>query len=169
MRRTHPFEKSRDRDANRALLSAAVERKFMDRDNSSRLPQTDIERLNAYIPQKEWGLYFWGFTCFSREDYAGVVPLDGVDEIMLGVYCVHGGTLGELAICWHMLGGKPVPRLEAYNDAWQIIQAPTFLTALEHLTQMGRDHRLTPDEVSRLLIAHGFTDQSDRPLDENDE
>ena len=30
---------------------------------------------------------------------------------------------------------------------------------------LPRDHMLTPDEVSALLIAHGFTDQSDRPLE----
>lgn len=137
----------------------------MRKDNINRLPQTDIDRLNAYSSQKDWEPYFWGFTCFSREDYAGVVPLDGVDEITLGVYCVQGGTLGELAICWQMLDGKQVPRLEAYNDAWHIIQTPTFLSVLEQLTEMSRDHEPTPNEVSWLLIAHNFTDQSDHPLD----
>ena len=128
------------------------------------LPQADAERLNAYLPQEDWNLYFWGFTCFSRQDYAKVVPLDGVDEIMLGIQCVEGGCLGELAIRWLMLGGKPSPRLEVFDDAWPLLQTPTLAVAFEELTQMSRDHAPTPDEVSVLLIAHGFTDQSDQPL-----
>lgn len=43
----------------------------------------------------------------------------------------------------------------------------TFVAVMTELTQVSRDHELTPDEVSALLIAHGFTDQSDRPLGAN--
>ena len=38
---------------------------------------------------------------------------------------------------------------------------------MTELTQVSRDHELTPDEVSALLIAHGFTDQSDQPLEDS--
>lgn len=51
-----------------------------------------------------------------------------------------------------------------YNDAWQIMQTPTFAAVMKELTQMSRHHDPMPDEVSALLIAHGFTDQSDYPL-----
>ena len=128
------------------------------------LPQADAERLNVYFPREDWSLFFWGFTCFSRQNYSRTVSLDCTDEVMLGVQCIEGGTLGELAIRWHMLSGKAVPRLEVYDDAWQIMQTPTFAAVMEVLTQMSRRHTPTPDEVSALLIAHGFTDQSDRPL-----
>lgn len=131
------------------------------------LPQADVERLNVYFPREDWSLFFWGFSCFSRQNYARTVSLDCADEVMLGVQCIEGGTLGELAVRWHMLRGKTVPRLEVYDDAWQIIQTPTFGTVMEELTQMSRHHNLTPDEVSALLIAHGFMDQSDRPLGAN--
>ena len=43
---------------------------------------------------------------------------------------------------------------------WRI----AVVSVLEQLTQMSQNHIPTPDEVSALLIAHGFTDQSDRPL-----
>ena len=128
------------------------------------LPQADIERLNDYFPREDWSLYLWGFTCFSRQNYASVVRIEGVEEIMLGVECIEGGCLGELAIRWYMLGGKPVPRLEVYDDAWPLTQTPTFAAVMKELTQMSRHHEPTPDEVSALLIAHGFTDQSDQPL-----
>lgn len=128
------------------------------------LPQTDAEWLSACFPKEDWSLYFWGFTCFSRQDYAGIVPADGVDEIMLGIQCIEGGCLGELAIRWLMPDGKLSSRLETYDDAWPLLQTPTFAAVLEELTKLSRDHASTPDEVSALLIAHGFTDQSDRPL-----
>lgn len=129
------------------------------------LPPVDAAGLNARFPREDWGEYFWGFTCFSRQDYAKTVPLDGVDEIMLGIQCTQGGCLCEMAIRWHMIGNEPVPQLEMFDEAWPLFHAPTFVSVLEQLTQMSQDHVLTPDEVSALLIAHGFTDQSDRPLE----
>lgn len=129
------------------------------------LPRADIEQLNSFFPREDWNLYFWGFTCFSRQDYAKVVPLDGVDEIMMGVQHVEGGCLGEVAVRWFMLGGKPAPRLEVFDEAWPLLQTPTLAAVLEKLTKESRNHALTTDEVSALLIAHGFADQSNQPLE----
>ena len=128
------------------------------------LSPVDTAELNVQFPRDDWGEYFWGFTCFSRQDYAKVVPLDGVDEIMLGIQCVQGGCLCDMAIRWHMISNKPTPRLEMFDEAWPLFRTPTFVSVLEQLTQMSQNHIPTPDEVSALLIAHGFTDQSDRPL-----
>lgn len=136
----------------------------MNKENNNVLPQADAERLNAYFSREDWSLYFWGFTCFSRQDYAKIVPLDGVDEIMLGIQCIEGGCLGEMAVRWFHLGGKLSPRLEVFDETWPLLQTPTFAAVLEDLTKVSRNHELTPDEVSALLIAHGFADQSDRPL-----
>lgn len=136
----------------------------MDADRIYALSPADTAELNARFPRDDWGEYFWGFTCFSRQDYAKVVPLDGVDEIMLGIQCVQGGCLCDMAIRWHMIGNKPTPRLEMFDEAWPLFRTPTFVSVLEQLTQMSQNHIPTPDEVSALLIAHGFTDQSDRPL-----
>lgn len=133
------------------------------------VPGTDIDHLSVYFPREDWNEYFWGFTCFSRQDYAKVVPLDAVDEIMLGVQCVQGGTLGELAVRWYRLGGRAVPKLEVFDEAWPLLQTPTLVAVLEQLTQMSRKGSPTPDEVSALLIAHGFTDESDQPLEVADE
>lgn len=127
--------------------------------------KTDREKLSKYFPGINSGGYFWGFICHSRQDYADIVPLDGVDEIMLGIQHEQGGCLCELAFCWHMLGGKPIPRLEMYSDAWPILQTCAFAAVMTQLTEMCRTSEPTPDEVSALLIAHGFKDQSDRLLD----
>ena len=137
---------------------------YVRRENIKVLPQADAERLNLDFPKEDWILCFWSFSCFSRRDYAKAVPLEGLDEIVLGVDCIEGGCLSELVVRWCVLGGKLVPRLEVFDEAWPLLQTPTFAAVLEDLTQMSRNHALTPDEVSALLIAHGFTDQSDRPL-----
>ena len=131
------------------------------------LPPEAVERLSVYFPGENWNAFFWGFTCFSRQDYAAVVPIEGINEIMLGLQCMEGGTLGELAFRWFMFGNKLALRLEVFDDAWPVTQTPSFAAVLEDLTQMSRHHVPTPDEVSRLLIAHGFTDRSDRPLETN--
>ena len=67
------------------------------------LPLADIVGLSAHFPRDDWGEYSWGFTCFSRQNHAKVVLLDGVDEIMLGVQSVQGGGLCEMAIRWYMI------------------------------------------------------------------
>lgn len=142
----------------------AAEVVVMDGSYVKALSQMDAAGLNARFHREDWGEYFWGFTCFSRQDYAGTVPLDGADEIMLGVQCTQGGCLCELAIRWHMIGGEPAPRLEVFDEAWPLLQTPTFVSVLEQLARMSQNHAPTSDEVSALLIARGFTDQSDRPL-----
>ena len=129
------------------------------------LPTADIERLSAHFPVMRGEDHFWSFTCFSRQNYADTVPLDAVDEIMLGIQSTRHGCLCELAIRWHMIGGKLVSRLEAFSDAWPILQTPSFAAVMDKLVDMRRRSEPTPDEVSALLIAYGFKDQSDRPLD----
>lgn len=92
----------------------------------------------------------------------------GVDEIYLSIQCIGGGGLYGTAIRWYKLDGKTAPRLEIFNDEWPLFQIPTFVEVLRELAQMmvqkGENYAPTPDEVSALLIAHGFTDQSDWPL-----
>lgn len=140
----------------------------MSKDNIKVLPQADVERLNLLFPRSDWDNFFWGFTCFSRQNYARTILLNCVNQIMLGVQCNEGGCLCELAIRWYMPTTVPVARLEVFDEAWSLLQTPTFAAVLEALTQMCRNHTPTPDEVSALLIAHGFTDQSDHLLGETD-
>lgn len=125
--------------------------------------ENDFKHLKRHFPNADWGSLFWGFVCYSRQNYSGVVPLDAEDEIMLGIQHPDGGCLCELAIKWHLLQDKPIPRLEAFSEAWHLLQTDTLQSVLKHLTQ-EKEPLPTPDELSALLIDHGFVDQSDRPL-----
>lgn len=131
-------------------------------DTMNMLSKADFDALSPYYPIKDRKKYFWGFTCFSRQEYSETVFLDAMDEIMLGVQCAEGGCLCELAVRWHWLNGTAIPRLEMFHDAWPLFQAPTFAAVMDQLIKKKADP--TPDEVAILLTAHGFTDQSDRIL-----
>ena len=138
----------------------------MNHDKTPVMSEVDIDLLSRYFPWENWNECFWGFTCRSRQKYAGTLSRETVDEIMLGVQCEQGGCLCELAFRWHMIAGTPVPRLEVFDSAWPILQAPTFMEVMNELARMVADNEtVTPDSVSALLIMYGFKDQSDRSLD----
>lgn len=127
------------------------------------IKKNDSERLTHHYPNADWEKLSWGFTCYSRQSYAGISPLDAEDEIMLGLYHQEGGCLCELGISWHNLNNELVPRMHMYSDAWRLLQTPTFQLVLDQLT-WERESLLTLDDVSALLIKCGFTDKSDTPL-----
>lgn len=128
------------------------------------IKKTDSERLAKYFPDADWEELFWGFTCYSRQNYASTVQLEAVDEIMLGIQHPEGSCLCELGISWHLLDNKLVPQLHVYSESWHLLNTPTFQLVLNLLTK-EKEPLPTPDEVSMLLIEYGFIDQSDQPLD----
>lgn len=127
------------------------------------IKKNDSERLAQHFPGVDWEKLFWGFTCYSRQNYAGIAPLDAEDQIMLGIRFPEGGCLCELGISWRRLHNELVPQLHAFSEAWHLLQTPTFQMVLDLLTK-EKEPLATSDDVSMLLIACGFVDQSDRPL-----
>lgn len=128
------------------------------------IKKQDSERLTQHFPDVDWNKLFWGFTCYSRQDYAGRVPLDAAeDEIMLGIQQPDGGCLAEFGFRWYKLNGELVPKLEVFSDAWLLLRTDTFQNVINQLTR-DKKPLPTPDELSALLITWGFIDQSDNPL-----
>lgn len=125
--------------------------------------QKDYMQLTQHFPGVDWDNLFWGFTCYSRQDYANVTLQDAEDEIMLGIQHPDGGCLCELKISWHRLGGKLVPQLNVFSEAWHLLNTPTFQKVLNQLAR-EKESLASPNEVSALLIQCGFTDLSDWPL-----
>ena len=128
------------------------------------IKKNDSEKMAHHFPNVDWEEPFWGFTCYSRQDYAGQIPLDAEDEIMLGSQYPDGGCLNEMAFRWYKMNDELVPRLEVYSEAWHLLQTHTIQMVMGQLIQ-EQEPMPTPDEMSALLIAWGFVDQSDRPLD----
>lgn len=126
----------------------------------------DYRALRPYFPSLKQEYASWEFLCFSRQDYAGQVPLDCEDLIMLQLSDGEQGCVCEMGIGWHRIGTDRVnPRFECFDDAWPMMQTPTFAKLVRSLLKV-KPNRLTPDEVSRVLIKNGFRDRSDRPLPE---
>ena len=127
----------------------------------------DYRALQPYFPSLEQEHASWEFLCFSRQDYAGKVPLDCEDLIMLQLSDGEQGCVCEMGIGWHRIGADRVnPRFECFDDAWPMLQTPTFTQLVRSLLKVSPNHHLTPDEVSRVLLKNGFRDRSDRPLPE---
>lgn len=105
--------------------------------------------------------YFRGYVHLSAAWYAKDSRSFGtVDEIMIGLNHREGGTAGEFAIRWLEVGGRSVPRLEAFGDGWAAL-VQHFGDLLEVLGD--GDYRMaTPDQMCALLDALGIEDETPR-------
>ncbi len=106
---------------------------------------------------------FKGFIQLSRAWY-GDACLSGrrekiVDEVSFGFYSPGGGTSGEMLCCWYQLGnGAPVPRLEAFDDAWHALSLmPDLIARLAEVDERST----TPAEFCRILTECGFVDRTE--------
>lgn len=78
-----------------------------------------------------------------------------VDRVGFGFYSPDGGTSGEMKMAWYKLGGKEVPRLECYNDAWHALaQFKDLIDMLGNVDNVD----ITPTEFCQILEQCGFTD-----------
>lgn len=130
------------------------------------MQENERKQLRAYFPDIGEDA-FWGFTCFSRQEYADLVPRDCVDRIMLGIQSREGGCYCEMGICWHNLGSCIAPQIECFDDAWAMLLTARFRELVQRLLAGGRN--LTPEQISHILIDCGFADMSDNPLPEKTE
>jgi len=102
---------------------------------------------------------FWGFYDYNRAWYsAGVIKRERMtDEVMFGIYCDGGGTLGETAMRWYELGKEPPSaRLEAFDEDWRLYgDLPELLQWM-----ITRDHKmpLSCGEFCAKLRSLGFRD-----------
>ena len=54
-----------------------------------------------------------------------------VGEVFLGLCAGGGGTKGEMSMVWIELGGKNVPQLKVFDDAWAVLASwPDLLAEL---------------------------------------
>lgn len=83
---------------------------------------------------------------------------DIVDEIMVGFYHPGGGTTGEFAIRWTVLGGSSTPMICSFEDSWSALWE--FRDLLEKLSELDGDNP-SPDEIAELLSSLGI--ENDTP------
>ncbi len=77
------------------------------------------------------------------------------EEVMIGMYHPEGGTTGEFAVRWSELGGKNVPMLCVFDDAWDAILM--FRDVLEAMASVDGQN-VTPEVFCQLLVRCGVED-----------
>jgi hypothetical protein len=102
-----------------------------------------------------------GFSVYSDSWYRkGLGNPDGVlDEIMVGMYHPDGGTTGEFAIRWTMVGHESTPRIEVFNDAWDALQQ--FNDLLKWMASVDDEH-VGPQAFADALRSFGIKDRTER-------
>lgn len=106
-----------------------------------------------------------GFYHHNESYYAGVLPVigGGVDQVMFGYYKPEGGSSGEMSMQWERLGGKVVPQLRCYDDAWDALSR--FGDLIRRLADFD-EKNISPSEFCNILKECGFQDLThrERPL-----
>lgn len=98
-----------------------------------------------------------GFTQLSRAWY-GKVNLQNanyIDDVTFGFYAPEGGTTGEMSVRWVYLGGRYVPELTIYSDAWSAL---ANMHDLIDLLGQYDDADSSPEEFCKYLLDCGFQD-----------
>ena len=104
---------------------------------------------------------FRGFYHLSEAWYGSVNLQNSqyTDEVNFGFYSPDGGTSGEMSVRWKELGGKNVPELQCFEDAWNTLASFTDL-----IIEMGKldSQCIQPKEFCTLLSRLGFKDLTPR-------
>lgn len=111
---------------------------------------------------------YYGFTCFSRQDYAHRIKryVDETDSVTFGIYVRNDGCIAEMTMSWSPLQGKEVANLGVFNDAFSLLADTRIQDVFRLLKDYADDKKeLTPEAFSRLLLYLGFEDNSDNKLD----
>lgn len=103
--------------------------------------------------------YVKGFHQISKAWYGGAIlgtsPGKDIDQIYIGFFSESGLTAGELVIRWASVGGRHVPLLGAFDDAWGVLaQMPELIQMMAEID--GKN--VSPDEFAARLVAIGFKD-----------
>ena len=97
------------------------------------------------------------FSHLSRAWYGDVNLATGAvrDSVTMGYYHPGGGTTGEFTMSWRYIGGKLTPRLDIYEDSWEVMWL--FSDVLESLSHLNGTNP-SPTEIAALLVSCGIED-----------
>lgn len=92
------------------------------------------------------------FHWTAKARYAQTVAVPA--EIMFGQYFRSGGMTAEMAMRWHEVGGRTIPRLECFTDGFALLaELQPLIKALATLPDT-----FTQEQFVDLLKAQGFVD-----------
>lgn len=112
----------------------------------------------------KWSGMIRGFYLLSESWYAEANRLPGrIDSLMIGFYreTGDGGSAGEFEIEWTELTGKPVPRLQVYDDGWYALSH--FRDLLDVMAELDNQN-ISPQNLCKILITLGMKDLTPREV-----
>lgn len=95
-----------------------------------------------------------GFYWQNRAWYAAA---NNITLPTVEIYCPGDGTEGECYIEWHELGGRLVPQLALFDDAWKLLARPDFAPLWAWLADHDSQH-ITAADLDAALRNFGFHD-----------
>jgi hypothetical protein len=95
-----------------------------------------------------------GFYWSSRAWYAEGAGIK-LPEVNFGLYYRNDGTIGEMSMRWKELGGKLVPRLCVFSDAWKTLAS--FKDLLDELSNVDNKN-ISDAEFVEIIKKCGFED-----------
>ncbi len=93
---------------------------------------------------------WYGETCLAGQKY--------LDEVMFGMYDEDGGTTGEMSVKWYDLGRKRTPRLECFDDSWEILSG--MKDVLDEMAKVDSED-IAPEKFCKILLSCGFKDMTE--------
>lgn len=98
-----------------------------------------------------------GFYWQNRAWYAAANNIT-LPAVEIGLYYLAGGgTEGEFHIEWHELGGRLVPQLALFDDAWKLLARPDFAPLWAWLANHDNQY-ITDADLVTALRNFGFHD-----------
>ena len=126
------------------------------------LPEKDVRYFKRYVKDFQPENWYWGFTCFSRQNYRDCIRREFEDEIIYGIYSLEGGGMAEMTMIWEKIGVDE-PCLRSFSESFVLMMSPTHKQIFAKIRKLNNE-RFSPEEFSKLLISLGFQDDSDFPL-----
>lgn len=149
-----------------------MEKKYLKQDPKSisvmhqqkmQLQEADVKYLRKFdkdfMPEK----WYWGFSCFSRENYKNHICHEFEDQIIYGIYSYDGGCMAEMTMTWGNLRVKE-PYLRCFSESFFLIMSPMHKNIFAHIRKWNKEW-FSAEDFSKLLISLGFQDDSDFPLE----
>lgn len=162
---------SKDAHLKKATILGGIVELTYDDDTSLIVKKTDYDRVFQCMiscPKSEilrdYAINtYYGFVQNSRMNNSYVPCGKCIDKIVFGIYVENDGCISEASVIWERIGSEVIPYLRVFCDGISVAYSDKFQAIIKEFN--GVDN-ITTQEFSKLLVKHGFRDESDKLLND---
>lgn len=160
---------SKDVHLKKAIIMGETVKLIYDDDTSLIVKKADYDRVFQCMVscpkseiQRDYAINtYYGFIQNSRMNNSYVPCGKCIDKIVFGIYIENEGCISEAAMIWEKIGSEVIPYLRVFCDGISAAYSDRFQAIIK---EMNGANNITTQDLSKLLIKHGFRDESDIPL-----